>query len=119
MKKTGVCPKCGGADIVRVPGGVRSTMDNTQNFVIRGFQSAPVDRYICCACGFSEEWFPIYSISVSCITLLCDGICSDGFQKRRYTKENAGICDLCKTTESGGASGHVCDGWGLMGNRYG
>lgn len=56
MKKTGVCPKCGGADIVRVPGGVRSTMDNTQNFVIRGFQSAPVDRYICCACGFSEEW---------------------------------------------------------------
>lgn len=23
----------------------------------------------------------IYSISVSCITLLCDGICSDGFQK--------------------------------------
>ena len=52
MKETGVCPKCGGADIVRVPGGVRSTMDNTQNFVIRGFQSAPVDRYICCACGF-------------------------------------------------------------------
>ncbi len=41
------------------------------------------------------------------------------FKKRRYTKENAGICDLCKTTESGGASGHVCDGWGLMGNRYG
>ena len=56
MKETGVCPKCGGADIVWVPGGVRCTMDNTQNFVIRGFQSAPVDRYICCACGFSEEW---------------------------------------------------------------
>ena len=56
MKKAGVCPKCGGLDIARVPGGVRSTMDNSQNFVIRGFQSAPVDRYICCACGFSEEW---------------------------------------------------------------
>ena len=56
MKETGVCPKCGGADIVRVPGGIRSTMANTQNFVIRGFQSAPVDRYICCICGFSEEW---------------------------------------------------------------
>ena len=56
MKETGVCPKCGGADIVRVPGGVRSTMDNTQNFVIRGFQRAPVDRYICCTCGYSEEW---------------------------------------------------------------
>lgn len=37
MKETGVCPKCGGADVVRVTGGVRSTMDNTQNFVIRGF----------------------------------------------------------------------------------
>lgn len=56
MKKTGVCPKCGGADIVRVPGGVRSTMDNTQNFVIRGFQSAPVDRFVCCTCDYSEEW---------------------------------------------------------------
>ena len=56
MKKTGVCPKCGGADIVRVPGGVRGTMDNMQNFVIWGVQTAPVDRYICCVCGFSEEW---------------------------------------------------------------
>ena len=41
------------------------------------------------------------------------------FTKRRYTKENAGICDLCKTTESGRASGHVYHGRGLMGNRYG
>ena len=63
--------------------------------------------------------FPIYSISVSCITLLCDGICADGFQKRRYTKEDAGICGLCKTTEFGRAFGYVCDGRGLMGNRYG
>ena len=56
MKKAGVCPKCKGADIVRVPGGIRSTMDSTQNFVTCGFRSAPVDRYICCGCGFSEEW---------------------------------------------------------------
>ena len=27
MKETGVCPKCGGADIVRVPGGIRSTIE--------------------------------------------------------------------------------------------
>ena len=42
MKKAGVCPKCEGADIVRVPGGIRSTMDSTQNFVTCGFRSAPL-----------------------------------------------------------------------------
>ena len=38
MKKAGVCPKCKGTDIVRVPGGIRSTMDSTQNFVTCGFR---------------------------------------------------------------------------------
>ncbi len=35
MKKSRRVPQVRGADIVRVPGGVRSTMDSTQNFVIR------------------------------------------------------------------------------------
>ena len=56
MKKTSICPKCGGTDVLRIPGGTVCLGDSSQNFVIRGFQSAPVDRYICCACGFSEEW---------------------------------------------------------------
>ena len=42
MKKTNVCPKCGGTDIVKVPLGI--------------LDAAPVDRFVCCTCGYSEEW---------------------------------------------------------------
>lgn len=56
MKKTGVCPKCGGTDVIRIPGGTASFGDSSQNFVTVGLSSVPVDRYVCCACGFSEEW---------------------------------------------------------------
>ena len=63
--------------------------------------------------------FPLYAVSVSCSTLLCYGICADGFQKRRYPEKNAGICGLCKAAESGRASGYVCHGRRFMGNRSG
>lgn len=62
------------------------------------------------------RYIPYLFLALLCYVM---GYVLMAFKKRRYTKENAGICDLCKTTESGSASGHVCDGWGLMGNRYG
>ena len=30
--------------------------DSSQNFVAVGLSSVPVDWYVCCCCGFSEEW---------------------------------------------------------------
>ena len=56
MKKTSICPKCGGTDVLRIPGGTVCLGGSSQNFVAVGLSSVPVDQYICCACGFSEEW---------------------------------------------------------------
>ncbi len=57
MKNTGVCPKCGGNDILVVPG--KAGAYGTGNNIPTGltiFSSVMVDRYVCCSCGFSEEW---------------------------------------------------------------
>lgn len=57
MKHTGTCPKCGGRDILLVPG--RAGAYGSGNNVMVGasiFSAVPVDRYVCCGCGYSEEW---------------------------------------------------------------
>ena len=57
MKATQTCPKCGGHDILRVPGksGAYGTGNNIQTgFSI--FSAVLVHRYVCCGCGYSEEW---------------------------------------------------------------
>lgn len=57
MKNSHICPKCGGSDIVRIDGNVGAY--GTGNNVILGatvFSAVEVHRYICCACGFTEEW---------------------------------------------------------------
>jgi predicted RNA-binding Zn-ribbon protein involved in translation (DUF1610 family) len=57
MRNTGACPKCGSRDIVRVPGQVGP--HGAGNNIIVGwtiFNSVKVSRYLCCGCGFSEEW---------------------------------------------------------------
>jgi len=57
LKKTGVCPKCGGQDILKVKGGAGAY--GCGNNIMTGmtiFSAVGVDRYICRQCGFSEEW---------------------------------------------------------------
>lgn len=57
MKFTRQCPKCGSRDIVRCNGtsGPHGAGNNIQvGFSI--FSAVMVNRYICCYCGFSEEW---------------------------------------------------------------
>ena len=58
MKKTNVCPKCGGTDIVKVPGTASGSGRYCYNEVPLGLfmVAAPVDRFVCCTCGYSEEW---------------------------------------------------------------
>ncbi len=57
MKNTKTCPKCMGTDIVRVDGycGAYASGNN----ILTGksvFSAVNVNRYICCSCGFTEEW---------------------------------------------------------------
>ena len=53
MKNTHICPKCKSEDIVRVPGA-----DGVNNIQVGWsiFSAVMVHRYVCCECGFSEEW---------------------------------------------------------------
>ena len=57
MKNTKTCPKCNSSDIVRIDGysGPYGTGNNimTKNTI---FSAVNVNRYICCECGYTEEW---------------------------------------------------------------
>lgn len=57
MKNTHICPKCGGTDILMIPGkaGAYGTGNNIQ-VGMTNLSAILVDRYLCCACGYSEEW---------------------------------------------------------------
>ncbi len=57
MKATHICPKCNETDILRIPG--RSGAYGTGNNIQTGmsiFSAVLVNRYVCCSCGYSEEW---------------------------------------------------------------
>ena len=57
MKETKHCPKCGGNNIYISEGGAGAhgsgNIINIGNFA---WQAVPVDRYICCDCGYVEEF---------------------------------------------------------------
>ena len=55
MKNTKCCPKCNGTDIIRIeitPG----AHGFGNNIPITNFSCVKVHRYLCCDCGYSEEW---------------------------------------------------------------
>ena len=57
MKNTRVCPKCGCKEIIRVEG--KAGAYGSGNNIMLGstiFSAIKVHRYVCCDCGFSEEW---------------------------------------------------------------
>lgn len=58
MKSFKVCPKCKGNDILRIPGkcGAHGAGNNIQVHSSFIFGAVLVTRYLCCSCGYSEEW---------------------------------------------------------------
>ena len=57
MKNTKICPKCGSVNIVRIDG--YTGPYGSGNNVMTGntiFSTVNVNRYVCCDCGFTEEW---------------------------------------------------------------
>lgn len=57
MKNTHICPKCNGSGIIRIEGSVRGY--GAGNNIVLGviaLSAVKVHRYLCCECGFSEEW---------------------------------------------------------------
>lgn len=55
MKNTNCCPKCNSNDIIRANGSNRA-YGGGNNIITGAFSSVKVNRYICCNCGFTEEW---------------------------------------------------------------
>lgn len=58
MKNTGHCPKCGSNDIVRVPDNSNrySSGNNIYTSTLTLAKKIPVIRYVCCGCGYAENW---------------------------------------------------------------
>ena len=57
MKSSRICPKCQSNDIVRIDGYIGAY--GAGNNVMTGatvFSAVEVNRYICCSCGYTEEW---------------------------------------------------------------
>ena len=57
MKNNGVCPKCQGKDILFIEGNAGAY--GSGNNIPMGatiFSYVKVHRYLCCDCGYSEEW---------------------------------------------------------------
>lgn len=57
MRISKVCPKCNSRDILRIPGekGAYGTGNNI-NVGMTILSAVKVTRYLCCQCGYSEEW---------------------------------------------------------------
>ena len=57
MKMKNRCPKCGSSDIILVPGkaGAYGVGNNIQ-IGLTVLSAVLANRYVCCDCGYSEEW---------------------------------------------------------------
>lgn len=54
MKNERKCPKCGGTDILKI---MTDKVDRSGTRILCGvFSVVVVPRYVCCGCGYTEEW---------------------------------------------------------------
>ncbi len=57
MKNTKCCPKCNSENIVRVPDNAHRYLANSIAITnIAWVKRIPVARYVCCDCGYVENW---------------------------------------------------------------
>ncbi len=63
MKINKKCPKCQSEDILFIPGNI-GTFGTGNNIPIgiSTLSSVLVERYVCCECGFSEEWIDVSDV---------------------------------------------------------
>lgn len=57
MKNTARCPKCGSHNLVRVPDDAHRYLSNSISITkVAWVKRVPVARYVCCDCGYVEDW---------------------------------------------------------------
>jgi predicted nucleic-acid-binding Zn-ribbon protein len=65
MKTTGVCPKCGQSNIIRIEGQAKAYgAGNNIPVGMTIFTYVKVPRYLCLECGYSEEWIDLEDLPV-------------------------------------------------------
>lgn len=57
MKKSKICPKCNSTQVLRFDG-YHGAYGSGNNLMVGAtvFSAVNVNRYICCSCGYTEEW---------------------------------------------------------------
>jgi predicted nucleic-acid-binding Zn-ribbon protein len=55
MKNSGICPKCNTDDLLIIEGTGGMGRGVALGHTVFGL--VPVDRFVCSACGYSEQWF--------------------------------------------------------------
>ena len=58
MKNTFQCVKCHSTDVIRVEG-QRYNQNQLVSLTKWATSNAVIDRYLCCACGYTEEWIQL------------------------------------------------------------
>lgn len=61
MKNTGICPKCQSNDIIRI-NGEDSGHGPGNNIRVGLLARVLVHKYVCCNCGYTEEWVDTQNI---------------------------------------------------------
>ncbi len=57
MKNSRICSKCGASNVLCIEGRVDAYgVGNNIPVGMTIFSYVKVDRYLCCECGYSEEW---------------------------------------------------------------
>ena len=57
MKNNDTCPKCKGTDLILVKGNAGGYgAGNNIQIGFTNFSAILVHRYVCCGCGYTEEW---------------------------------------------------------------
>ncbi|MBQ4344019.1 MAG: hypothetical protein IJC38_09050 [Erysipelotrichaceae bacterium] len=59
MKQSKQCPKCHSANLVRYSGNDNTSSKSYSNSIALGnpvWELVKINRYICCECGYTEEW---------------------------------------------------------------
>ena len=63
MKNTKICPKCQSRNIMRIDGNAGAYgVGNNIPVGLTVFSYVKVARYVCCDCGYSEEWIDLEDI---------------------------------------------------------
>ena len=63
MKITKICPKCNSKDIIRIEGSVKVYWaGNNIPMGVTILSYVKVPRYVCCGCGYAEEWIDMEDI---------------------------------------------------------